>query len=323
MAEHMLEVKGLKKYFRIRKNQILHAVDDVSFVIDQGKTLGMVGESGCGKTTVGRTIIRLYQADGGHVLFEGRDVHKLDKRSYKQLTSQMQMIFQDPYASLDPRKTVGAIVGEGLDIHKLYRTKDERMQRIYELLELVGLNREHASRFPHEFSGGQRQRVGIARALSVNPKFIICDEAISALDVSIQAQVINLLMELQNKLRLTYLFIAHDLNMVRHISDDTAVMYLGKLVEKAETSELFKKPLHPYTIALLDAAPVADPDYENSHPRNLLEGEVPSPINPKPGCRFSGRCPYTRPVCLENSPGLTDIGEGHFVACYKVQEGWK
>ena len=322
MAEHLLEVKELKKYFRIGKNQILHAVDGVSFFIDRGRTLGMVGESGCGKTTIGRTLIRLYDADAGQVLFDGKDVHSLNHKGYKQLTRQMQMIFQDPYASLDQRKTVGAIIGEGLDIHKLCKTKEERTKRIYELLELVGLNREHASRFPHEFSGGQRQRVGIARALAVNPEFIVCDEAISALDVSIQAQIINLLMELQQKLGLTYLFIAHDLNMVRHISDDTAVMYLGKLVEKAETGELFKNPLHPYTIGLLDAAPEADPDYENSRPRTLLEGEVPSPINPGPGCRFSTRCPSARSVCKEMAPELVDAGNGHFVACYKVQEGW-
>ncbi len=230
MAKHLLEVKGLKKYFKVGRNQILHAVDDVSFNIEQGKTLGLVGESGCGKTTVGRTIIRLYDADGGQVLFNGRDVHQLNRKEYKEFTRSMQMIFQDPYASLDPRKTVGAIVGEGLKIHKLCETRQEYTERIYELLETVGLSREHASRFPHEFSGGQRQRVGIARALAVNPKFIVCDEAISALDVSIQAQVINLLVELQEKLKLTYLFIAHDLNMVRHISDDTAVMYLGKVV---------------------------------------------------------------------------------------------
>ena len=318
MAQPLLQVNHLKKYFQVGKNQILKAIDDVSFSIEKGKTLGMVGESGCGKTTVGRTILRLYEADGGEILFEGTDVHRMSKREYKKLTSRMQMIFQDPYASLDPRKTVGAIIGEGLDIHRLCKTREERSKRIYELLEMVGLNREHAGRFPHEFSGGQRQRVGIARALSVNPQFVVCDEAISALDVSIQAQVINLLMELQQKLGLTYLFIAHDLHMVRHISDDTAVMYLGTLVEKAETEELFENPLHPYTEALLAAAPVADPDYETNNLRDIIYGEVPSPINPPPGCRFFARCPFARPICSKQTPVLKDAGKGHQVACHRV-----
>ena len=318
MAQPLLQVNHLKKYFHVGKNQILKAIDDVSFSIEKGKTLGMVGESGCGKTTVGRTILRLYEADGGEILFDGTDVHRMSKKEYKKLTSRMQMIFQDPYASLDPRKTVGAIIGEGLDIHRLCKTREERSKRIYELLEMVGLNREHAGRFPHEFSGGQRQRVGIARALSVNPRFVVCDEAISALDVSIQAQVINLLMELQQKLGLTYLFIAHDLHMVRHISDDTAVMYLGTLVEKAETEELFENPLHPYTEALLAAAPVADPDYEMNNRRDIIYGEVPSPINPPPGCRFFARCPFARPICSKQTPALKDGGKGHQVACHKV-----
>ena len=318
MAQPLLQVNHLKKYFHVGKNQILKAIDDVSFSIEKGKTLGMVGESGCGKTTVGRTILRLYEADGGEILFEGTDVHRMSKKEYKKLTSRMQMIFQDPYASLDPRKTVGAIIGEGLDIHRLCKTREERSKRIYELLEMVGLNREHAGRFPHEFSGGQRQRVGIARALSVNPQFVVCDEAISALDVSIQAQVINLLMELQQKLGLTYLFIAHDLHMVRHISDDTAVMYLGTLVEKAETEELFENPLHPYTEALLAAAPVADPDYEMNNRRDIIYGEVPSPINPPPGCRFFARCPFARQICSEQTPPLKDGGKGHLVACHRV-----
>ncbi|NLM11274.1 MAG: ABC transporter ATP-binding protein [Clostridiaceae bacterium] len=322
MAEHLLEVKGLKKYFRLGRNQVLHAVDDVSFYIDEGKTFGLVGESGCGKTTVGRTIIRLYDADEGKVLFDGMDVHKLKGKEYKQFTRKMQMIFQDPYASLDPRKTVGAIIGEGLKIHRLCKTKQEYTERIYELLEIVGLSREHANRFPHEFSGGQRQRVGIARALAVNPKFIVCDEAISALDVSIQAQIINLLVELQEKLKLTYLFIAHDLNVVRHISDDTAVMYLGQIIEMAETNELFNNPMHPYTIGLLAAAPEADPDYERSRPHMLMSGEVPSPINPAPVCRFSSRCPHARLKCTEEAPELKDIGNNHYVACFKIQEGW-
>ncbi|WP_292591908.1 ABC transporter ATP-binding protein, partial [Mesotoga sp. UBA5825] len=292
MPQKILEVKNLKKYFQISKRQVLKAVDNVSFSIDRGKILGMVGESGCGKTTVGRTIVHLYKPDEGKVLFNGINVHELNNKKYRQVTKKMQMIFQDPYASLDPRKTVSAIVGEGIDIHKLCRTKTERMERIYEMLEMVGLNREHANRFPHEFSGGQRQRIGIARALAVGPEFLVCDEAISALDVSIQAQIINLLIDLQKRLDLTYLFIAHDLSMIRYISDDTVVMYLGSLVEKAQTEELFENPLHPYTLGLLEAVPIADPDYEKSHKHDLLSGEVPSPINPAPGCRFSSRCKF-------------------------------
>lgn len=323
MAEPLLQVVHLKKYFSVGNKQILKAVDDVSFTIDKGRTLGLVGESGCGKTTVGRTILRLYEADGGQVFFGGTDIKQLKRSRYRQFTKQIQMIFQDPYASLDPRKTVGAIIGEGLDIHKLCKTRQERTERIYQLLEMVGLNREHAGRFPHEFSGGQRQRVGIARALSVNPQFIVCDEAISALDVSIQAQVINLLMDLQKRLGLTYLFIAHDLSMVRHISDDTAVMYMGTLVEKAETEELFMHPLHPYTQGLLAAVAEADPDYEKNRPRDLLKGEVPSPINPKPGCRFSARCAFARPICSQETPALKDAGNGHFAACHMVgNENW-
>jgi len=318
MSETLLEVKNLKKYFNISKGQILKAVDDVSFTIDKGKTLGLVGESGCGKTTVGRTVIRLYESDGGKVVFKNNDVHSLNKRDYKEFTKQMQMIFQDPYSSLNPRKTVGAIVGEGLDIHKLYKTKNERNKRIQELLKMVGLNSEHSNRFPHEFSGGQRQRIGIARALSVNPEFIVCDEAISALDVSIQAQIINLLIELQRKLNLTYLFIAHDLSMVRYISDDVAVMYSGKIVEKATANDLFEKPLHPYTRGLIDSIPMADPDNEKLRIDNILLGEVPSPINPPEGCRFYMRCDYGKKVCLEKTPLLENIGGDHLVACHMV-----
>lgn len=323
MPEPILEVKNLKKYFHISKKQVLKAVDDVSFSIKRGKILGMVGESGCGKTTVGRTIMHLYKPDGGKIFFGGIDIHELNNKKYRQLTKRMQMIFQDPYASLDPRKTVGAIVGEGIDIHKLCHSKAERTKRIYELLEMVGLNREHASRFPHEFSGGQRQRVGIARALAVGPEFIVCDEAISALDVSIQAQIINLLIDLQKKLGLTYLFIAHDLSMIRYISDDTVVMYMGTLVEKAETEELFRDPLHPYTIGLLEAVPIADPDYEKNRKHELLSGEVPSPINPVPGCRFSSRCKFSKAVCEKETPILKDAGKGHMVACHMVHsDNW-
>lgn len=315
----LLQVVHLKKYFNVGKGKLLKAVDDVSFDIAEGKTLGLVGESGCGKTTVGRTIVRLYNADSGQVIFDGKDVHKANSKEYKVLTRRMQMIYQDPFASLDPRFTTGDIVGEGLDIHKLYHSRQERTERIYELLSMVGLNKEHASRFPHEFSGGQRQRVGIARSLALNPDFIVCDEAISALDVSIQAQIINLLIKFQRDLGLTYLFIAHDLSMVRHISDHTAVMYLGCVVEMGVTEEVYTHPLHPYTIGLLSAVPTADPDFEKQRARVLLAGDVPSPINPKPGCRFFGRCSRAMPICNEAQPQFRDVGNGHYVACYAVE----
>ena len=315
----LLQVSHLKKYFNVGKGLTLTAVDDVSFEIRSGKTLGLVGESGCGKTTVGRTIVRLYEPTAGQVLFDGQDVHKLDRRGYKNLTRRIQMIYQDPYASLDPRFTVGDIIGEGLDIHKIYKTRRERDERVYELLHMVGLNKEHASRFPHEFSGGQRQRVGIARSLALNPEFIVCDEAISALDVSIQAQIINLLMKFQRELGLTYLFIAHDLSMVRHISDHTAVMYLGVMVEKGETEDVYQHPLHPYTRGLLSAVPVADPHLEKARSRILLSGDVPSPINPKPGCRFAARCPLAMEACHQKQPELKNMGNDHFVACFAVE----
>jgi len=314
----ILEVINLKKYFYISKNQVLKAIDDVSFTIEKGKTLAIVGESGCGKTTLGRTILRFYKPYGGKVLFNGTDIHKLNNEGYRQITKKIQMIFQDPYASLNPRKTVSAIIGEGLDIHKLCRTKKERIERIYELLEMVELNREHAGRFPHEFSGGQCQRIGIARALAVKPEFIVCDEAISALDVSIQAQIINLLMDLQKKLELTYLFIAHDLSVVRYISDSIAVMYLGKLMEMSKIEEIFRNPLHPYTAGLLAAIPVADPDYEKSREHNLITGEIPSPINPSPGCRFFSRCRYAKSVCGEKEPEFKNVGNNHLVACHMI-----
>lgn len=319
-SKPLLEVENLKKYFQVGKDQVLKAVDGVSFTIHEGKMLALVGESGCGKTTVGRTILRLYEADGGRVTFDRVDVHKASFREYRELTKKMQMIFQDPYASLDPRTAVGDIVAEGLDIHRLYKDKKERTERIYELLEMVGLNREHANRFPHEFSGGQRQRIGIARALAVNPKFIVCDEPISALDVSIQAQVTNLLMDLGERLHLTYLFITHDLRMVRHLSDETIVMYLGVVVEKAPTQDLFDLPLHPYTRGLLSAVPEADPEYERERKRVLLSGDVPSPINPKPGCRFCTRCEMAREICKEETPKLRRVKDDHFVACHLVQE---
>ncbi|GHU83685.1 ABC transporter ATP-binding protein [Clostridia bacterium] len=318
-SDSFVAVESLRKYFRLGRGQMLHAVDDISFTIARGRTLGMAGESGCGKTTVGRTLIRLYAADGGRVLFDGQDVHKASHAAAHALSRRMQMIFQDPYASLDPRKTVGAIVGEGLVIHNLCPTRAARQARVYELLQMVGLSREHASRFPHEFSGGQRQRVGIARALAVNPEFIICDEAISALDVSIQAQIMNLLVRLQAQLGLTYLFISHDLSMMRHIADDIAVMYLGVLVEKAPTAALFAAPLHPYTRGLLAAVPEPDPDFEQRRPQTLLAGEVPSPLNPGSGCRFRARCEKATELCAASTPPLTDHGAGHFVACHHIR----
>jgi len=321
-TETLLQVEHLKKYFPVGKNffgkrQVLKAVDDVSFSIARGETLGMVGESGCGKTTVGRTIIRLYNATGGKVIFRGKNIFDLNKKEIKPIRRKMQMIFQDPYASLNPRMTVGDIVGEPLDIYGLAKGR-ERRERVNYLLEMVGLNKEHASRFPHEFSGGQRQRIGIARALAVEPEFIVCDEPISALDVSIQAQVINMMEELQEEMGLTYLFIAHDLSMVKHISDRIAVMYLGRLVELAEGNELYNRPLHPYTQALLSAVPIPDPVIEEKRQRIILEGDVPSPLNPPGGCNFRTRCTRAVAVCGEESPELREIDGGHWVACHLI-----
>jgi len=313
----LVEVRNLKKYFQVGNNQILKAVDDLNFSINEGETLGMVGESGCGKSTTGRTMLRLYEATAGEVLFEGRNIYGMDRKEAKEFSKKAQMIFQDPYASLDPRMTVGDIIGEGIDIHRMYSSGDRR-DRIFQLLETVGLNKEHASRFPHEFSGGQRQRIGVARALAIEPKFIVCDEPISALDVSIQAQVVNLLINLQSKLGLTYLFIAHDLSMVKHISDRVAVMYLGVIVELAGSSELYSNSLHPYTKALLSAIPIPDPDIEKKRNRILLEGDVPSPINPPPGCRFKMRCRLAQKECHESQPKLRQVGEDHYVACHLV-----
>ena len=313
--EILIEVKNLKKYFQVGKHATLKAVDDVSFFIRKGETLGLVGESGCGKTTCGRTVMGMYSATGGEVIFDGIDVHKLDKKGKKDFARRAQIIFQDPYASLNPRMTVGDIIGEGIDIHNLY-TGQERTNRIYKLLQLVGLNKEHGSRFPHEFSGGQRQRIGIARALAIEPEFIVCDEPISALDVSIQAQIVNLLIHLQQELGLTYLFIAHDLSMVKHISDRVGVMYLGAMVELASSHDLYEKPLHPYTQALLSAIPLPDPEVERNKERIKLEGQVPSPINPKPGCRFAPRCAYAKPICSEQTPMLKEVEKEHYVACH-------
>ena len=320
--EVLLSVKHLKKYFNVGKNAVLKAVDDVSFDIYKGETLGMVGESGCGKTTCGRTCIGLYDRTDGQVLYKGKDVHRMPRKELQHFKKEVQMVFQDPYGSLDPRMTVAEIVAEGLDIHHLAKNQQERRQRIYECLEMVGLNREHANRFVHEFSGGQRQRIGIARALAVNPEFIVLDEPISALDVSIQAQIVNLLIDLQKKMGLTYLFVAHDLSMVKHISDRIAVLYLGALVELAPAEELFANPKHPYTQALLSAIPVPDPDVEQerSKVRVHLEGELPSPINPAPGCKFCSRCRYATEACATEAPAMREVSEGHFVACRRCEK---
>ncbi|TCP53748.1 oligopeptide transport system ATP-binding protein [Tumebacillus sp. BK434] len=313
-TDNILEVTNLSKHFDLGRGTILKAVDNVSFSIKRGETFGLVGESGCGKSTTGRTIIRLYDATAGTVKFNGKDVHKVQGRDLKQFNRDMQMIFQDPYASLNPRMTVGDIIGEGIDIHKLMSGR-QRLDRIYELLRTVGLNEEHASRFPHEFSGGQRQRIGIARSLAIEPQFIIADEPISALDVSIQAQVVNLMKNLQEERGLTYLFIAHDLAMVKHISDRIGVMYLGALVEVTESTELYRKPLHPYTEALLSAIPIPDPEIERTRERIILEGDVPSPVNPPSGCRFRTRCPKAMPECAQITPELKEVEPGHHVAC--------
>jgi oligopeptide transport system ATP-binding protein len=319
MAEALLRVRHLKKYFPIRGGLFsreiarVHAVDDVSFDIRPGETLGLVGESGCGKSTTGRTILRLVEPTAGEVWFQERNVTALDKRALRQIRKEMQIIFQDPYASLNPRMTVRSIIGEALVIHKLARGRREREERVVQLLETVGLSAEHLRRYPHEFSGGQRQRIGIARALAVSPKLIVADEPVSALDVSIQAQIINLLEELQQKFGLTYLFIAHDLSVVEHISTRVAVMYLGKLVEVAPAKELYTNPKHPYTEALLSAVPIPDPAMRRR--RILLEGDVPSPIRPPSGCRFHTRCPIRVPSCAENDQVLKEVAPGHWVAC--------
>ncbi|HHW13564.1 MAG TPA: ATP-binding cassette domain-containing protein [Firmicutes bacterium] len=325
-AEALVEVRGLVKHFPIssglvfKKRAVLKAVDGISFRIGRGETLGLVGESGCGKTTAGRTMIRLYEPTAGEMLFEGKDVFKMSDAELLEARRHIQMIFQDPYSSLNPRMTVGDIIGEPLDIHKL-ATGKERQERVFELLSLVRLSKEHAGRFPHEFSGGQRQRIGFARALAVQPSFIVCDEPISALDVSIQAQMVNMLEEMQEKLGLTYLFIAHDLSMVKHISNRVAVMYLGKIVELAQSAELYQNPLHPYTQALLSAIPIPDPDVEAKRQRIILEGDVPSPINPPSGCHFRTRCRHAMPICAEQEPEFREQAPGHFAACWLLNRG--
>ena len=315
-ANVILEVKNLKKYFKVGNKDILKAVDDVSFFIREGETLGLVGESGCGKTTCGRTVIGMYDKSGGEVFYKGKSVHGLSRKDKKAFTKEVQIIFQDPYASLNPRMTVADIIAEGIDIHGLAKNKKDREERIYKALDQVGLNREHANRFVPEFSGGQRQRIGIARALAVEPKFILCDEPISALDVSIQAQVANLLIKLQKELGLTYLFIAHDLSMVKHISDRVAVMYLGSMAELAESEELYNNPKHPYTKALMSAIPIADPDVEESRERIMLSGDVPSPINTPIGCKFQGRCDKCMEICRKEVPEFKEVEKNHFVACH-------
>ncbi len=318
----LIEVKDLKEYFDINmgmfKTKPLKAVDGVSFSINKGETLGLVGESGCGKTTVGRTLLHLYKPTGGEIWYNGKKLET--PADIKEFRKKATMVFQDPYSSLNPRMTVSDIIGEPLDVHKLYKTKEERMARILELMDHVGLNSEHASRYAHEFSGGQRQRIGIARALAVTPDFIVCDEPVSALDVSIQAQVINMFDELQDKLGLTYLFIAHDLLVVRHISDRIAVMYLGKMVELADAAEIYERPLHPYSKSLLSAVPVPDPKVARANQRIVLHGDIPSPLNAPSGCPFRTRCAYATEACAESMPPFNEVSSGHFVACHRVNE---
>jgi oligopeptide transport system ATP-binding protein len=326
-GEPLLTVKDLKMHFPITRGIIfqrqvgaIKAVDGISFQMYRGETLGLVGESGCGKSTTGRAILQLYRPTGGQVIFEGKDLTATKGEELRRMRRRMQMIFQDPYASLNPRMTVGSIIGEPLEVHGIGSSKKERQERVQELLKIVGLNPYFVNRYPHEFSGGQRQRIGVARALAVNPAFIVCDEPISALDVSIQAQIINLLEDLQDELNLTYLFIAHDLSVVRHISDRIAVMYLGKIVELADRDELYNNPMHPYTQALLSAVPIPDPAIERRRKRIILEGDVPSPANPPKGCNFCTRCPRVMDICREKEPAFTDLGNNHYVACFLYDE---
>jgi len=318
----LLDVQDLKEYFDINtgffRSKPLKAVDGVSFTIRRGETLGLVGESGCGKTTVGRTVLHLYKPTGGRVIYDGKEIS--GKESLREFRKKATMVFQDPYSSLNPRMTVSDIVAEPLDVHKMYKTKQERNDRVLELLQYVGLNSEHASRYAHEFSGGQRQRIGIARALAVNPEFIVCDEPVSALDVSIQAQVINMFEDLQEKLKLTYLFIAHDLLVVRHISNRIAVMYLGKMVELADAEEIYHHPLHPYSRSLLSAVPLPDPKKARENKRIVLTGDIPSPLNAPSGCPFRTRCPYAAERCAESMPAFEEVEKGHFVACHRIRE---
>ena len=318
----LVEVKHLKEYFNINtglfKSKPLKAVDDVSFAIRKGETLGLVGESGCGKTTVGRTLLHLYKPTAGEVWFDGKQVKtKKDIMEYRKKTA---MVFQDPYSSLNPRMTVSDIIAEPLDVHKMYDNKKERQERILELMAKVGLNSEHANRYAHEFSGGQRQRIGIARSLAMGPEFVVCDEPVSALDVSIQAQVINMFDELQEQMDLTYLFIAHDLLVVRHISDRIAVMYLGRMVELADAKEIYDRPLHPYTKSLMSAVPVPDPKIARANQRIVLSGDIPSPLNAPSGCPFRTRCPHATEACAQSMPEFKEVASGHFVACHNLDK---
>jgi oligopeptide transport system ATP-binding protein len=321
-SKNLVEIKHLKEYFNVNvgffKTKPLKAVDDVSFVIKKGETLGLVGESGCGKTTVGRTILNLYKPTDGEIWYDGKLIKT--KEDINEFRKKATMVFQDPYSSLNPRMTVSDIIGEPLDVHNLCSSKEERRDRILELMNYVGLNSEHASRYAHEFSGGQRQRIGIARALAVNPEFIVCDEPVSALDVSIQAQVINMFDELQDKLGLTYLFIAHDLLVVRHISDRIAVMYLGKMVELADANEIYSKPLHPYSKSLISSVPIPDPKIARANKRIVLSGDIPSPLNAPSGCPFRTRCPYADEACAASMPEFKEVSKDHFVACHHIDK---
>lgn len=314
--QNILEVKDLTKHFKAGKKQIVHAVDGISFILQRGKTLGLVGESGCGKSTCARTIIRMYDPTAGQIVLDGTDITAMKQKELKPYRKKMQMIFQDPYASLNARMTVRDIIAEPLMAHNLVKSKEEANDLVYPMLERVGLTKEHANRYAHEFSGGQRQRVGIARALILEPQLVICDEPISALDVSIQAQVINLLKDFQEEKGLSYLFIAHDLSMVRYVSDDVGVMYLGQLVEMSEADEIYRNPLHPYTKGLLGSVPIANPKLARQKEKSSIEGDIPSPINPPSGCRFHTRCPYAVPECSRVKPELVDVGGGHKVACH-------
>ncbi|MDP1834818.1 MAG: ABC transporter ATP-binding protein [Chlamydiales bacterium] len=315
MTEPILQIKNLSKHFRLGKATLI-AVNQLNLTIARGETLGLVGESGCGKSTVGKTLLRLNEPTSGQIIFDGTDITKLDRKGMLAMRQRMQIIFQDPYASLNPRMTVEEIVGEPLDIHRLVTSSQQRRERVAEILSLVGLSEHHMSRYPHEFSGGQRQRIGIARALAINPEFLVCDEPLSALDVSVQAQVVNLLRDLQQRLGLTYLFIAHDLSMVEYLSHRVAVMYLGNLVELAPTAALFKDPKHPYTQALLSAIPIPDPKEERRRSRIVVTGEVPSPLNPPSGCVFRTRCPFAMPICSQVMPQWQEVAPDHFVACH-------
>lgn len=316
MSQPFIQIQELTKFFNLGGGNILKAVNSIDLSIQRGETVGVVGESGCGKSTAGRTIMRLYEPTSGTVKFDGKDIYKLKGAELKALRRNMQMIFQDPYASLNPRMTILEIIGEALDIHNLAGSRTERKKKVEGLLDFVGLNAEHVTRYPHEFSGGQRQRIGIARALAVDPAFIVADEPISALDVSIQAQVVNLMQQLQRKMGLTYLFIAHDLSMVKYISDRVAVMYLGKIVELSESSELYDHPLHPYTRALMSAIPIPDPEVEQQRDRIVLSGDLPSPVNPPSGCQFHTRCPIATDKCKHDEPRLLEVRKGHYAACH-------